>query len=304
MATKKNKQPDDLFPVQLTVKQRDSLLHVPGLSAGIKVKIERASGKTAIIEFTQEELERMEEEVSMSLDRAPAGNQKPLNAVLEQVSGVLFALEEKLMCEKRRAVVKSGVVYQLRVKLEDSRPSIWRRIEVPDCTLGELHEVLQVVMGWSDYHMHQFIARKEYYGPLDPEDELWGMEKHDEEQTPLSAVVATGRRTRFIYEYDFGDSWRHEIVLEKTMKPEPGVKYPRCTGGRLACPPEDCGGVSGYTHLLDAIADPEHEHHEELLQWVGDDFDPAAFSVDEVNEELRTLPGGSLGTVDFVKGQP
>ncbi len=141
-------------------------------------------------------------------------------------------------------------------------------------------------MGWEDCHLHQFIIRGDYYGTLGPEDMLWDEEMHDEEGTSISQVVRMGRKTRFTYEYDFGDSWQHEIVLEKTLEPEPQVKYPRCIEGERACPPEDCGGVWSYAEFLEAIADPNHESHEDMLEWVGGKFDPEKFSVDEVNRKL------------------
>ena len=105
----------------------------------------------------------------------------------------------------------------------------------------------------------------------------------------LSKVVKTGRKVRFIYEYDFGDSWQHEIVLEKTLEPEPGITYPRCIEGERACPPEDVGGIWGYAEFLDAISDPNHEDHDERVEWVGGEFDPEKFSVDKVNKELGEL---------------
>ena len=119
---------------------------------------------------------------------------------------------------------------------------------MPDCTLGEFHEVLQVVMGWDDSHLHQFIVAGEYDGPSDPEDLDWGMETQDEEEISLSQVPKTGRKIRFTYVYDFGDSWDHEIVLERTLEPEPKVVYPRCVDGARACPPEDVG-VSGAMRI-------------------------------------------------------
>jgi pRiA4b ORF-3-like protein len=198
----------------------------------------------------------------------------------------LADIEEKQLKEKRQAVTKPGAIYQFKVVLKDSNPPIWRRIQVPDITLGELHQVLQAVMGWEYYHLHQFVIRGDYYGALGPEDMLWDEEMHNEEGTSISQVVKGGRKVRFTYEYDFGDSWQHEIVLEKTLEPEPQVKYPRCIEGERACPPEDCGGVWGYAEFLEAIADPAHEDHDETLQWVGGRFDPEKFSVDEVNRKL------------------
>jgi hypothetical protein len=144
-------------------------------------------------------------------------------------------------------------------------------------------------MGWEDYHLHQFVVRGESYGPLDPEDALWEMEKHNEEEISINQIVKMGRKTRFTYEYDFGDSWQHEIVLEKTLEPEPKVKYPRCVEGAMACPPEDVGGVWGYAEFLETIADPKHESHEDMLEWIGGKFDAERFDLDAVNRELRKL---------------
>ena len=182
---------------------------------------------------------------------------------------------------------KSDAIYQFKVNLKESHPSIWRRIQVPDCTLGELHEVLQVVMGWEDCHLHQFIVRGEYYGRPDPQGKDWDIEIEDEEKISISQIAKTGRKVRFIYEYDFGDSWQHEILLEKILEPEPSVTYPRCIEGARACPPEDVGGIWGYGDFLVAISDPNHESHAQMVEWFGRRFNPEKFSVDNVNKELR-----------------
>ena len=92
-----------------------------------------------------------------------------------------------------------------------------------------------------------------------------------------------------MYTYDFGDSWEHAIIVEKVLPPEPGLAYPVCVGGKLQGPPEDCGGIPGYYNLLEAIRDPTHEEHEDLLDWVGGEFNPEAFSVDDVNRRLQPL---------------
>ena len=112
------------------------------------------------------------------------------------------------------------------------------------------------------------------------------MEMEDEEEISISKIAKTGRKVRFIYEYDFGDSWQHEILLEKILEPEPNVAYPRCIEGARACPPEDVGGIWGYGDFLEAISDPNHEDHDERVEWVGGEFDPEKFSVDKVNKEL------------------
>jgi hypothetical protein len=181
----------------------------------------------------------------------------------------------------------TGTVYQIKITLVDTQPPVWRRIQVPDCTLGDLHEVIQTVMGWQHSHMHQFIINDEYYGEADLDDLDLGMEMKDEDAILLSQIVMGGKNAPFVYEYDFGDSWQHSIQFERAVEREPKTRYPRCIEGARACPPEDCGGAWGYADFLEAIADAENEEHDELLEWVGGKFDPEKFSVDKVNRELR-----------------
>ncbi len=160
---------------------------------------------------------------------------------------------------------------------------MWRRIQVEDCSLAELHYIIQVCMGWSNSHFYAFELDGEEYG--DPEtagdDEIG-----DADTMKLSEIASEGP-TKFTYQYDFGDDWEHVVKIEKTVPPEPKAKYPRCIAGERACPPEDCGGDYGYYNLLEAIQDPDHEEHEELLEWVGGKFDPEAFDVDGVNRDLK-----------------
>jgi hypothetical protein len=177
-------------------------------------------------------------------------------------------------------------IYQLKVTLKDSKPSIWRRVLVPgDISLSKLHQILQIAMGWEDSHLHQFIVGGAYYGEPDPD---FRDEMKSERRVKLNQV-APHEKDRFTYEYDFGDSWEHQIVVEKILSPEPGARYPVCVAGKRACPPEDCGGVWGYESLLEAIADPNNPEHEEMLEWVGEDFDPEAFDPEQINEGLKRI---------------
>jgi hypothetical protein len=179
-------------------------------------------------------------------------------------------------------------VYQIKVTLKGSKPPIWRRIQVTsDISLYELHHILQVVMGWEDYHLHQFIIGGTYFGEPHP-DYGFDLEMVDETTVELNQVVS-GAKTKFTYEYDFGDSWEHTILIEKILPLEAGKHYPICLTGRRACPPEDCGGIWGYAYLLEAIQNPDHPEHEYLLEWVGGGFDPEAFDLDEINGELKGL---------------
>jgi len=168
-------------------------------------------------------------------------------------------------------------------------PAIWRRLLAPgDLTLAQLHDVLQSAMGWEDCHMHEFSAGHRHFGKPNPDDRLMGMPAEDERTVRLSSVL---RRigARAVYTYDMGDSWEHGIVLEKCLPADPGTAYPVCTGGERACPPEDCGGIPGFYDLLDALGDPTHEQHEELRDWVSDDYDPDVFSIEDVNHMLAPL---------------
>ena len=177
--------------------------------------------------------------------------------------------------------MKSPVsIYQLKVTLRGTRPTIWRRVRVrSDITLLRLHDVLQIVMGWTDSHLHQFIANDKYYGTSDPE---FPEPRQNEKKVRLNEVLKKPN-DRLVYEYDFGDGWTHDVTFEKVLEPEPGEKYPHVLAGKGACPPEDCGGVHGYYHLLEVLKNPEHPEHRDMVEWLGRKFDPEAFDVHERN---------------------
>lgn len=173
-------------------------------------------------------------------------------------------------------------IYQLKITLKHIRPQIWRRIQIPaDIKLGRLHDVLQATMGWENCHLHQFVSGDNRYGIPDPE-----FPGNTRNETPVRLDKIANSGDTFIYEYDFGDSWLHEIKIEKVLTPEKNQRYPVCLAGKRACPPEDCGGFPGYQHLLEALSDPGHEEHEDMLDWIGEDFDPEAFDLVETNKSL------------------
>jgi hypothetical protein len=184
----------------------------------------------------------------------------------------------------RKTAPAPSRVYQLKITLKDCKPPIWRRVEVADnITLAQLHAIIQVAMGWTDSHLHMFSLGRTSYGVPDPnydEDVL------DEQRYKLKQLLSEPKQ-KLSYEYDFGDSWTHEVLLEQVLPPEPGATYPRCTAGKRACPPEDCGGAWRYADFVQIIADPEHPEHEELLEWVGGEFDPEQFDLAEANAALR-----------------
>lgn len=183
------------------------------------------------------------------------------------------------------SVRNRAMIYELKVTLRDTRPPIWRRIRVrSDITLFKLHSILQYVMGWMDGHMHQFVVGAKTYGRVDRE-----FPECENEKKALLSQVLRKPKDSFVYEYDFGDGWEHAVVLEQVLEAEPGGKYPYVAEGKRACPPEDCGGTSGYEHLLEVLADPRHPEHADMVEWVGGSFDPEAFDAGEIN---RGFHGG------------
>ena len=186
---------------------------------------------------------------------------------------------------------RSGRVLRIRVILEHSDPPIWRRLDVPgEATLGWLHAVLQLAMGWSNSHLHQFLHGTRIIS--DPDFEMQECEGdppvEDERKVQIAALLAKpGQSLR--YEYDFGDSWNHSVELETYLDASPGAPRAICVAGEGACPPEDCGGIPGYEQLLSALANPKHPEHRAMKRWLGKPFDPERFSIAETNGWLGKL---------------
>lgn len=198
---------------------------------------------------------------------------------------------------------KPAIIYQIKVTLDDIRPPIWRRILVPDNTsLLKLHDILQIIMGWQDYHLHHFVIDNHYYGNRD-NDEFGDLGTIDEKRVKLDQIIPS-KGFRFKYEYDFGDSWKHTLYVEKLLPVEQGTKYPVCIKGKRACPPEDVGGVWGYENFLEAIRDPNHEEHDQNLEWSGGEFDPEAFDLERVNQRLQTIGKGQSAGRDSIWSIP
>jgi hypothetical protein len=179
-------------------------------------------------------------------------------------------------------------IFQIKVTLLGSDPPIWRRLLVPaSITLAALHNVLQIAMGWDSSHMHEFRKGKQFYGMPNPDERFFNVPRTIDDRKVQLDEVLLRVGSNFLYTYDMGDSWEHAIVLEKRLPVDPNLKYPACLGGELASPPEDCGGIYGFYDLLEASRNPEHPRHGELLEWVGEDWNPDAFSLDDVNQRLH-----------------
>jgi hypothetical protein len=173
-------------------------------------------------------------------------------------------------------------IYQLKITLAEIRPPIWRRIQVPGTILlCCLHDALQAVFGWSGSHLHNFEKDGKYWGVPEYADLI------DESNVRLAQVLKA-KDDSLIYVYDFGDNWRHEIVLEQMILANEPMKAPTCLGGERRCPPEDVGGVSGYEEFLEIISDPRHEDYEEYVGWAGGHFQDE-FDLKAVNEVLSRM---------------
>ncbi|MBN1489900.1 MAG: plasmid pRiA4b ORF-3 family protein [Phycisphaerae bacterium] len=181
-------------------------------------------------------------------------------------------------------------VYRLKVTLREVSPPVWRRIEIPASTyLDDLHLMIQAAMGWENFHLHKFVINGCDYGEPDPDYDDPPMEAGS--QYTLRQLLRRAG-SRFVYEYDFGDGWIHDVLLEKIVAPAPGVIYPVCVAGERACPPEDCGGPWGYGELLKIVTNPMHDDYDGFVEWLGGEFDPAVFDIDEANgllEDYRAM---------------
>lgn len=175
-------------------------------------------------------------------------------------------------------------IYQFKVTLNGIRPPVWRRFLIASTdSLADLHLVVQIVMGWTDSHLHEFVKGKECYGVP---DEDFPSDIHDESKFRIGQVLKQ-EKDKLRYTYDFGDGWDHDIVLEKILPFDTKTKLPACLKGSRACPPEDVGGTPGYEMFLEAIADPDHPEHAEILEWLGEPFDPEHFDLAEANDLLQ-----------------
>jgi hypothetical protein len=179
-------------------------------------------------------------------------------------------------------------IYQLKITLLEIEPPIWRRIQVPGTIhLCCLHDALQAAIGWTDSHLHQFERDNRCWGV--PEyDEFDEHDLIDESETPLSTLL-NAEGDSMVYLYDFGDDWRHHIVLEKIIQVNEPMKTPICLAGERRCPPEDVGGVQGYEEFLEVIFEPTNEEFNHLVGWAGGPFQAEEFDLNTVNKTLSRM---------------
>jgi Plasmid pRiA4b ORF-3-like protein len=274
----RSQKPELRFPIKLTLAQRKIFAEImPGLAD--RLKLDEPNQRN--IAFTQAELKKIKEKAEAFIQKANTGyKRRPLRLVLRTTDQAI-AQSQRLSA--------ADTVYQFKITLLESHPPIWRRIQVKDGKLDKLHENIQTAMGWTNSHLHHFRINDQLYG--DPElmqENFEELEYKDSTTTKISDILPRdGKGFRFVYEYDFGDSWEHEVLFEGILLAESKVKYPLCLDGARACPPEDCGGVWGYADFVEAIQNPDNEQHEEMLEWVGGKFDPERFDPAKATKQMR-----------------
>jgi len=193
-----------------------------------------------------------------------------------------------IVLRKENVMTGKNEIYQFKVTLKDSSPTIWRRFQVVgNISLCKMHEIIQIVMGWTDSHLHQFIDKGIFYGNSE-DDDFRGTEILDEKKFKINQIL-TEQKQKIVYEYDFGDSWEHELVLEKIISKDKKINTPICIEGERACPPEDCGGIGGYEDLLETLKKPDDPEYENLIEWLDEDFDPNIFNLNEINRKLKRI---------------
>jgi hypothetical protein len=274
------------FPLHET--ERALLATLPAVSSQLKKQLLRMDA-----DFSVAQVAGLTRTVAKAVPTGPALQQVVLRRIAQKLLECLQAtLAVPEMTSRARKPKAGAVLYQLKIILLGVKPPVWRRIQVPDCTLDQLHQHIQSAMGWANAHLHQFrIGRRRFADPRMLEEDFEEFGFRDSTATLLSASLPpSGKRFRFDYEYDLGDWWHHEVLFEGCPPVKPGQEYPVCVEGARACPPEDCGGSPGYADFLQALQIPDHPQHAEAIQWAGGSFDPEEFDPALATARMRTGP--------------
>jgi len=269
--------------VVLSKAQRRTILEL-NVSDEVRelITVEAAGPRT--FDFTPEELAAICHALADPLSEARGRYRNQLLKAAEKVAqGLSDGLTNRQ--RRRRRTSRPKTAFQLRITLKEIKPVVWRQIQVLDCTLPELHDVLQAVMGWEKCHLYSFQAGDTVY--CDP-SLCATIEDADGRRIKLSHLAKQGQ-DQLEYVYDFGDYWQHLIEIESVFQPEPDAQFPECIKGAGVSPPEDVGGSMGYEEFLRVINDPEDSEHTQYLEWCGGWFDPDAFDLESVNRALRSM---------------
>jgi len=194
-------------------------------------------------------------------------------------------------------------VARIRIELRGLEPKIWRRVDVPlSATLDMLHEIIQVAMRWRGGHLFEFRVGDKVYGEPCPEDDFEGYKVHKATSVRLQNLVNRGVE-RFLYVYDFGDNWQHDITIEAVFDGLADTEYPALVDGARRCPPDDVGSAHGFMDFLEAILDPAHEEHARMLEWYGGPFDVRDFEERWVRLILGSMAGRRRGGLAKSRGR-
>ncbi len=276
-AAKHLRAADEVFDeLPLSEAELSCIGRAEGLDQGIRQKLGLG------VPLTVSEAAALAKFAADSVPNASPQTQRLLLSSAEELVQSLWEKLTEISCDESHDAPPAECVFQIKITLLGTDPPIWRRVVVPDCTLGSLHDLIQCAMGWGDEHAHQFVVQDIIYGDL----EQLGDCLHEQAVLLSNIVPLHCRRFRFHYEYDFGDSWTHEILFENRREPEKGQTYPRCLEGELACPPEDIGGVWGYYDAIEDLKSMKEKYLQELCD-LPLDFDPEAFSPIAATRAMR-----------------
>jgi hypothetical protein len=265
----------------------------------LTVRLKPEEANVRLIVLTRSEVARIQNTVKSALPNQIGMQRSSLRVVVEALSAAIEA------GRGIGALPPKSRVYQFRIALQHIRPAIWRRVQTRNCTLDRLHEVIQLAMGWTNSHLHEFTLLGIRYG-----DPLLLAESEgdylDSTRTYLVEIVPqSGARFQWDYTYDFGDHWEHGVEFEGCFAADAGARYPRCLAGEHACPPEDVGGPSGFAEYRKIMSNPRGRRYAEYLEWNGP-FDPTVFDLEATNRRIkRGLPNWrrELREADYAQAQ-
>jgi hypothetical protein len=180
-------------------------------------------------------------------------------------------------------------IFQIKVRLLETSPIVWRTFLISsNVTLHRLHLVLQDVMGWYNYHLYRFQVGSDEYGEPNLDNDFYELDFKNSKRAKLGNIIKE-KNSIFLYEYDFGDGWEHQLLVEDILETDPEKQYPVCIAGENACPREDSGGTHGYAEMMEIIQNPAHEEYRSTKTWLGKGFNPRKFDIESVNKRLSKM---------------
>jgi len=290
----------DPYPLKLTQLQRETLLQHSRVQGPLRDKLRRVGNGRREVLVTRQELLALDRDTRSAIKAARGQTKTRLLAAQARLRKFFGTDGAVLAAPQADKSVAKKTLYQFKITLRHIQPAIWRRIRVRDCTLDTLHAHIQLAMGWTNSHLHMFKIRgKEYGDPALLNHPVEPFRGEDSTRTLLSDLLPQSNRSVvFEYLYDFGDSWQHEVVFEGHCTAVPKTRYPLCVEGKRACPPEDCGGAWGYRELLEALRVRTHPDHQQMREWVGEQFDRKHFDAGFASMAMRQ------GLPDWRRGRP